>query len=582
MPERNPYDTISGGAQLTSSDSDLPSYVRKEWVKVLPDLQLLYRLLAGTREMHRHASDYIRQWHDEAHETFKIRSKIEQVFEGLGRTLSAAVGMLFAKPPAIEWAPTKTKEREEEQKTETEAPKTVMEEHWENIDGAGTDGNVFLKQFTDTAIRDGLGLLLVDFSPPTRDPITGQVIDVRADEEKELNLRPIWASYDRERIRNWRVKRINNREEITLLVLYEPTKIDYGAFGTVTEHRWRVLRLEETLIGEGEIKKPSTEARWETWRLKHNTRGDDIMDFEKIDEGVFRNAMGETYDQLPIAIAYTGRKLETLEAVPPLMGVAWANLGLWQIASDLRFYLSLSAFPQPTVIGDLAKDPAIDADGNRISVPGRLKIGPMVAVHLSAGSEGSGPSDYKFTLPPSEGFEPNERAMVKKREDISALGMSFLQRDKRAVETAEAKKLDATAENATLATSAQAVDDAANVAWKHHQWYLGEDPEMAPTVTLNRDFESTVMSAQVMSAWISGVEKAGIPAWVLLEAWQRGGQLPEGIDVDELTMEMEMGRVAEEEQKRMEAEQRAMETAIAALGVGGESDDGGTEEDIDE
>lgn len=558
--------STGGEPILTGEDPSLPTYVRQEWKEAVPDLRLLYRLLAGTRTMHYHAREYIRKWKDETEVTYKVRSTIEQVFEGLGRTLSAAIGMVFAKPPAIEWI-VQEEELEATLGEKDELIDETLKEHWKNIDGAGTKGAVFLKQFAETTIRDGLALLLVDFSLPKQDPSTGEPMEIRADEEQDMNLRPTWARYDREFIRNWRVDKINNQEKLTLLTLYEPALIDDGLFGVLTEHRWRVLRLSPGLSEDGELIGMMV-AHWELWRLRPGAKGDELGDFETVDMGVFYNANGETYDTLPVAVAYAGRRLGPMQAVPPLLGVAWANLGLWQISSNHRFYLDLACFPQPTVIGKLAETQGgLDDEGNRLTVPGKLKLGPMVAVHLGAGSKETGPSSYAFTVPPPDGFEPNERAMTKKREDMAALGMSFLNRDKRTAETAEAKRLDATAENATLATTAQGLDDAVNWAWKHHAWYLGRDPETAPEVTLNRDFESVAMSSQVMSAWISGVEKAGIPAWVLLEAWQRGGQIPDGVDIDELSLEMEVDRVAKEEQARMEAEQRSIELALGAIGA---------------
>ena len=525
--------------QLVSDEVDFPTYVRPGWRKVLPDLQLISRLLAGTREMHAHAAEYIRKWKDEDQEVWKIRAKGEQVFVGLERTLSAAIGMLFSQPPAIEW----------------NKAEQAIEPHWDNIDGGGTKGIVFLKQFTEAAVRDGIGLILVDFTAPQRDPETGEIIELSALEAEELNVRPTWARYDRQLIRNWRTGKINNQQELTLLTLYEPTKINVGLFGTAVEHRWRVLRLGEHPMAPGE----GVVASWELWRLKPEAEGGERDDFEIIGLGIFRNSSGEAAETLPVAIAYTGRKDGVLKAAPPLIGVAWANLGLWQIATNLRFYLELVCFPQPVIVGDLALEPGYDEEGNQITIPGDFKMGPMVGVHLSSGTKETGPSKYEFVIPPSEGFEPNERAIVKKREDMAALGMSFLNRDKRTAETAEAKRLDATAENATLATAAQGLDDAGNHALKIHAWYMGIEEEDAPELSLNRDFDSITMSPEQQKAWIAGVKEIGLPVWVLLEAWKKGGVLPDGIDLDELIGEIEAEQAAQEEQDRLDRERQAEE-----------------------
>lgn len=510
---------------IVSDEPNFPSYVRPEWRTWLPDLNLLFRLLAGTRTMQSHAREYIRQWADEDPKVYRIRSRSEQVFEGLGRTLSAAIGMLFGKPPKIEWP--------------DDTMRAIAEESWDtNIDGGGTSGNVFLKRFTEASLRDGLGVILVDFPTAPLDQETGRPREVSSAEEEELGLKPTWARYDRMMARNWQTGRLDNQDVLTQLTLYEPVYVRSGTFGVRWENRWRILTLPAIVEDPLEPEVVTVRAEWQLWRLLPDKTGSEMADFQMIGTGVFRNKDGEALRRLPVSIAYTGRKEGALVAVPPLLGVAWANLGLWQISTNVRFYLDLVSFPQPTIIGDLAQVSGMDENGNRITVPGKLKVGPMVVVHLSAGSDDVGPSEYKFTVPTSDGFVPNEKAMRAKREDIAALGMSFLDRDKRAAETAEAKRLDAQAENATLATAAQGVDDAINDAWIIHAMYLGLEKSAAPTVTLNRDFEATVMDAQMMMAWISGVEKAGMPPHVLLEAWQKGGQIPEGIDIEELAMEM--------------------------------------------
>ncbi len=529
---------VSTRQNITSDDSDFPSYVRPEWKRWLPDLNLLFRLLAGTRVMHSYASEYIRKWADEDDKVYNIRSISEQVFEGLGRTLSAAIGMLFAKPPAVDWG--------------TGGAEGAMVDHWDNIDGAGTSANVFIKRFAESSLRDGLGIILVDFPSAPIDPATGEPRVVNSDEAEVLGLRPTWAKYDRGMVRNWQTGKIDNQSVLTQATLYEPLFVQSGKFGVEWEHRWRFLKLN---VGVAEDGSTFAEAEWFLWRLLPGKDGAEEEDFQLLDTGRFTNKDGDIATRLPIVIAYAGRKESMLVAVPPLLGVAWANLGLWQISTNVRFYLDLVSFPQPTVVGDLAETQGIDKEGNRITLPGSLKMGPMVAVHLTAGDKESGPSSYTFTTPDSDGFVPNEKAMQRKREDIAAMGMSFLDRDKRTAETAEAKRLDATAENATLATAAQGLDDGINQALEIHAWYLGIPPEQAPKVTLNRDFESTVMDARMMEAWISGVEKAGMPPHVLLEAWKKGGQIPEGVDIEELALEMLANAAAAEAQRQAEQQE---------------------------
>jgi hypothetical protein len=479
--------------------------------------------------MHERASTYIRKWADEDQSVWIIRSKCEEVFEGLNRTLSAGVGMLFAKPPAMDWG---------------KAPDQRLVDQWDNIDAAGTAGPVFVKRFSDMSLRDGLSLILVDHPQPPIDPDTNRPVVVTAELEEELNLRPQWTCYSRSQILSWLTEKINNTEQITQVVLYEPTPESKGVYGVQVWNQYRVLRMVDG------------KATWSLYRKIDEGVQEDS--YQLIGSGAFRNAAGEERESLPIAVAYTGRKTAPMVSTIPLLGVAWANLGHWQLSTDLRFYLSLSAFPQPTVIGELAK--VRSATGEM--TPGKLKVGPMVVVQLA-----NGDSDFKYTIVPPGGYAPLEKATKEKKDRMAELGMSFLTSDTRAAETAEAKRLDATAENATLATAAQGIDDAINEAAKIHAWYYG-DEEKALAFSLNRDFESTAMDSQTMVAYVTAVEKAGLPARLLLEAWQAGGRIPPETDLDELEMELMANEAARQEQERQERE-----AAQLTLLQGGIADD---------
>src|SRR3990167_11090382 len=118
-----------------TNDPSLPSYVRPEVMALKPDLDMMADLIAGTRRIWDRArvAKYLRKWKDEAQEVYDIRRECESVFEGLSRTLSACVGMLFAKPPAVVW----------------NASETAMQEHWQNLDGMGTAGPVLAKRFSE-------------------------------------------------------------------------------------------------------------------------------------------------------------------------------------------------------------------------------------------------------------------------------------------------------------------------------------------------------------------------------------------------------------------------------------------------
>lgn len=482
-------------ADTPNSPANLPSFVRPEVTAAAPSLALVHDLLAGTEQMQANAQEkhYIRKWKDEEPETYRIRSTCETVFEGLGRTLSAAVGMLFSKPPQVTW----------------NQSESTFETHWPNIDGGGTAGPVFIKRFTEASLRDGLGLLFCDHPP------VPEIARERFDAEQALGIRPMWARYARSQIINWRFATINNEQRPTLIVLSERADVDDGEYGLTTVQRFRVLRLLLTPDGY--------QATWTLFEVRGEL--DQRDSYVPIGSGAFKNRLGQIAQRLPVAIAYTGRTEAPMTATIPLLGVAWANLSHWRQSSNLTFYREWAAFPQPTVIGELTPDPVT-------GTPTALKIGPGVGIQLTQGS------DYRLTEVEGTSMDQLEKGIAEKLKQMGQLGMSFLVTDTRAAETADAKRLDATAENSTLATAAQGIEDAVNSALEIHAWYLGIEKAGAPTITLNKDFDATVLDPQVLAVFVDMCDRLGFPLEEFLKLLQQGGRLPMDADIPAIARQM--------------------------------------------
>jgi hypothetical protein len=498
-----------------SSDKDKPNFARPEYKAAIPDLKLIEDELGGTRAMHEASHLYIRKWKAESKPNYDLRRKCETFFEGLGRTLSAATGMLFAKPPTIEWGPSEV----------------LLSIHADNIDNAGTELMVWAKMFSESAVRDGLAAILVDHTPSPLDE-EGNPRTPSAEEEERLNLRPVWTRYERKQIINWRTSTISNERKLTLVVLAEEAEEPEGVYGLRIAQRFRVLRL----VGVPNLPGTRMVARWEVWERREEKNGKET--FSPISSGFFTDKFGNIAEEIPLAVAYAGRTDAPMVATMPLQGVAWANLSHWQLSTSLRFNTEVAGIAQPTVVGSLARD----SEGKEKP----MEIGPLVLVQVEQGG------DFKWTEPQGTGLERLALLVLEKLRQIGAQGMSFLTADTRAAETAEAKRLDAAAENATLATAAQGIEDAINLAWEFHCWFLGIEKDSAPVVTISRDYEDTSMSSDIMNAYTKAIKEAGLPIRLLLQAWQQGGRIPADANLEEIEMEMmaEMASQAEAEEER--------------------------------
>lgn len=493
---------------MPAADPNLPSYARPEVVAAQPLQTLIRDLLTGTEAMHANATKYIHQWADEQPATYRFRSRLEQCYEGLGRTVAASTGMLFANPPTVEFT----------------AGEATLVPHLDNIDGEGNTLSVFAKRFAESCIAYGHALILVDH------PTAPEGVTVTAENEVALNLRPVWRRYDRQSVLSWRTGTVSNAAALVQVVLYEPTTLPSGAFGVATVERYRLLQLQAVDGGFAA-----------TWQMFEVTDKGDVIPREG---GVYRDRAGVPLPMLPLAIGYAGRTDGPLTSKPPLAGVAYANLGHYQQSTNLRFYREVAAFPQPTVAGQI-----LGADGSPTQ---SLPLGPLVGVHLAT-------ADATFTWTELAGtsLDQVEKGVREKEQQMAAMGMSFLVRDTRAAETAEAKKLDRTAENSTLATAADGIEDALDTAAMLHCLYVGIPDTEAFTVALNRDFDAQTLDPAAMVAYVTAVKDAGLPVRLLLEAWQQGGRIPLTADLDRLELEMLAAADAAREAEHMAREQAA-------------------------
>jgi hypothetical protein len=306
------------------------------------------------------------------------------------------------------------------------------------------------------------------------------------------------------------------------VVLEEPTSVPDGAFGVKEVVRHRILRLIDGVA---------------TYSVVEEGTGGIVVH----ESGLFTGRTGAPLSRLPIAVAYAGRRDAPFVARPPLMGVAYANLGHYQLSTALRFYRELCAYPQPIVTGLLT--PVQTSTGMEA---GTLALGPMVAVELQEGG------DFRWGELQGTSLQQLALGVTEKLEAMAAQGLSFLARAKRTTETAEARRLDATAENSTLATAAQGIEDALNEALSITAQFLGFADTDAPTVTLSRDYDSTALGSQDMTA-IAALLQAGMPEIDAVRLLQAGGRIDPERDPLEMAMEWAMRRATQPEPQLMEA-----------------------------
>ncbi len=127
------------------------------------------------------------------------------------------------------------------------------------------------------------------------------------------------------------------------------------------------------------------------------------------------------------------------------------------------------------------------------------------------------------------------------KQDMATQGLAMLQRESRAAETAEARRIDKSEQDSALARAARNLEDALETALALHAQFRGVE---APALTLNVDYEALSLDPATITAYAALVDgSAGQPKLSLETFWQilkEGGALPKGFDPD-----LELARIGE-------------------------------------
>lgn len=417
-----------------------PTWRRPEAEAVAPQLQRLADFFDGTDAVRARASTYLPRLSKESEANYQLRSTGVAVPGQLTRTVEASVGRIFAVAPTLE-----------------PSGFARIAEHWEDIDGLGTHGDVFLATAGQFAVLDGFALVLVDAPPAPAARVPLPVAEA---------FRPRWVLYRRHQLCSWSVAPIDGRLVLTRVTLAFDADVPDGEWGTTTEPRVRVLRRSPEGVVTAEVWGEITRGAEKVWALL---------------EGPF------TYPQhteIPLAVLAGGKVTAPFVVRPPLLPLCDKVIESWQVASDIRHNERMACFPQPVVEGQLAASPTGE--------PGQLVLGPTSAVQVEQGGK------FYWAELTGASLEQLRAGQQERLREIGALGLSFLVSETRSAETARAKALDAAAENATLATAARGIEDGANLALQFHAAYYDTPAADAPTVSLNKNLSGEVLDAPLV------------------------------------------------------------------------------------
>jgi hypothetical protein len=367
----------------------------------------------------------------------------------------------------------------------------------DNIIADVTMGGLSLHQFAEMVAEEVITIgrcgVLVDYPP-----IVNAVTLAQAQAQ---GARPYATMYDAESIINWKTGRINNVEQLTLVVLEEEHEIAVDEFESKCEPQWRVLDLVEGAYRQRVFRK--------------DKRGEFIL----VDE-IYPQINGRPLNKIPFEF-FGVRDNSPCVDKPPLLDLVDVNLSHYRTTADYEHGLHFTGLPTPVVTGYYSDDKSAS-----------LRIGSGTAWLLPD------PQSKAFYLEfTGQGLGELREALRSKEAMMATLGARILAPEKRAAESAQTANIHRSSENSVLASIAQSI----SIGLTHVMEYLRDWSGVTGDVKveLNRDFIPNSMTAQDLDSLVKSWQSGAISHQTLFDNLVAGDIITQDVSFDD-----EMERIA--------------------------------------
>lgn len=482
--------------QGESIESDVPTIETAAYARSVPRWQLVRDVYDGTEAIRAGGTTYLPAFKGETDALYEARKTISSVFNPFARTIDATTGVVCDPEPVL-----------------SDGMPKVLVDMWENVDGAGMHGAVFLRHLVTAAMIDGYAGILTEYPRPKDIDLarpgvsaaaaiaveTGSEFD--ASDIKALGLRPYFILVKADEVRTV-YSTVNGKRTLTMLIRKTNTSEKKGRFGIKTTTRYDVYEL----IEDGTV----THERWTV----DTAGGTPTLE---LPAARMRNLTGIPWS--PLAL---GKKKAENEYRPTLLDLAYLTLTHHRIATGILSLEENAFVPTKWRVG-APKDPKtgkypelVLGHANVIEIPlppaGVTMPNPPVG-HLS---------------PPVDVLDPAMKSLENCKAEAGAMGAAFLT-PQPVQETATAARMDATAEKSNISLVSRDSKDCVESAFSWAGQYV---KETAGSVALNTDFVGQGIDA----AFVERVAKAYVDGAVTIEEYRYAlvtGKLPEDFKADD-------------------------------------------------
>lgn len=355
--------------------------------------------------------------------------------------------------------------------------------------------------------------VLVDYPPAS--PASS-----RLDEER-AGVRPYFVHYKTEQIINWSHTRIGTRSILSRVVLAESVASDDGKITL----QYRELVLTPEGYAQRLWVKPKEASDYTVVSEQYPLMGGSPLEF------------------IPFFF-YTPRGSRPEPEKPLLIDLVEVARSHYQSSADLEHSRFACSVPTPYFIGFSAEEVK------------EIVLGGHNGIHSTSDTAQVGYLEYT-----GQGTEPLERALKAKAETMAKLGSRMLSEDKREAETAEAMRIRASGESATLADVSRSLSRTASAMLTFAGTWLGVNGVYK--VDLPTEFAAPGVDPAELAVLLDALQAGELAPSVFTRRLRDVGIISADISDEELEAEMEAAR------SRAEERDAAALEAAAARSVGG-------------
>jgi hypothetical protein len=375
-----------------------------------------------------------------------------------------------------------------------------------NIDGLGNNMHVFARDVFKTAMDKGITWIMPDYTkvPP------GSTLAA----EREMGARAYWVHVPAEKLIAVYSKFLNGKE-IIFHARIDELAVELDGYEEKTVKRVRELNRAPVLDATGKITgfEPAKFKVFQEDTTKDQATGKETATWNVVDEGDISIGV------IPLVPVILGKREGTSWRItPPLRDLAYMQVKLFQMESNLDCTKELTAFPMLTGNGING----LDDKGQTIKVP----VGPRGVLFAPANGSQS-PGNWQFIEPSGASLTFLETCIDKHKTEMRDLGYQPLTAANLTVITTANISIKA---HSAVQAWALMLKDALEQSWKITVQWLNKKVE--PVVNVHTDF-GVDMEAGTELASLTALETANVISKKLLfEETKRRGMLADDADYE--------------------------------------------------